>query len=154
MSTSSSPSSSPSKSGRNAEGADAQAFYDPAHGNAQFNENSFFGHAAGIIEDDEEDARVAAAADKFSGALIDGGALGLHEAFRAQVEHAVRFARSADGKDWHCTSVNSAERKEGGGCSLGLVLCSGDLCTMKKYDVAADGAVTAPASGGGLFGGF
>ena len=149
----SSPSSSPSKSERNAEGADARAFYDKASGNAQFNEATFYGHAAGIIEDDEEDARKAAAAGKFSGDLIDGGALGQHEAFRAEVEKAVRFARDADGKDWHCTSVNNAERKQDGSCALGLVLCSGDLCTMKKFNVAVDGTVSAPASGG-LFGGF
>ena len=146
----SSPPSSPLRSARNAEGEDAKAFYDKGSPNSAFNERAFFNsNAPGIIDDEEGSAGGVA----HGGDLIDDGACP-DESFRSDVERAVTFQRAQDGKQWHCSNVNSATRNDDGSCALGLVLCSGDLCTMKKFNVSPEGEVSIPASGGGMFSGF
>lgn len=144
------PPGSPIRSERNANSPSSKAYYNKASPESQFNQNAFFnGNAPGIIEDEAEEVK---SADSDTD-LIDEGACP-DESFRADVERAVKFQSNQDGKKWHCSNVNSATRNEDGGCDLGLVLCSGDLCTMKRFTLAADGSVSAAASGSGLFGGF
>ena len=145
------PPGSPIRSERNANSPSSRAYYEKSSPESKFNQNAFFnGNAPGVIEDEPKDTTMSPDSDT---SLIDEGACP-DESFRVDVERAVKFQRSQDGGKWHCSNVNSATRNADGGCALGLVLCSGDLCTMKKFTVAADGAVTTEASGGGLFGGF
>jgi len=135
---------SPERSNRNAESEESKAFYDKQSPNSAFGEGAFWGMSApGIIEDDEEDIAVSNA---------DGGFIGenvpVEAEFRDAVIASVKFARK-DGKDWHVSNVNSATTNASGGIDLALVLCSGDLCTQKKFAVSADGVVS--AVGGGMF---
>ena len=135
---------SPERSERNAEGKESKSFYNKESANSAFGEGAFWGMSApGIIEDDEEGIAVSNS---------DGGFIGenvpVEAEFKDAVIASVKFARK-DGKDWHVSNVNSASKNASGGTDLDLVLCSGDLCTMKKFSVTSGGDVS--AVGGGMF---
>ncbi len=151
---------SPDRSSRNAASPDANKFYDPASPAAQFSSAQFWSGGAGVVDDDGNVSQPAAAAPAGGGGgagdedhTIEDG-VPVDAAFRQDVVRAVKWQRAQDGKDWHCSNVNSATRNGDGSAALGLVLCSGDLCTMKNYTVGADGMVSAPAKAGGMFSGF
>ena len=145
MSTPKSP-TSPERSGRNAEGKDATAFYENNNEASKFGGSQFWGtQQAGIITDEDDDTTQKMTETD----MIDQG-VPVDEAFKADVIACVTFMRAKDGKAWHASNVNSAVKNEDGSSSLSLVLCSGDLCTQKKFTVAK-GVVSEPTTKGGGF---
>jgi hypothetical protein len=123
---------SPDRSNRNAEGKDATAFYEESSQSSQFGGGQFWGmQKAGIIEDTDDEVPESIANFVDEGVTVD-------EAFKADIIACVTLMRT-DGKAWHVSNVNSATRNSDGSSSIDLVLCSGDLCCMKKFSVTANG---------------
>lgn len=153
------PPPSPDRSSRNAASPDANKFYEAGSAAAQFSSAQFWSGGAGVIDDDGKVSKPTAAAaaggegDEDEDHCIEDG-VPVDASFRQDVVRAVKWQRAQDGKDWHCSNVNSATRNGNGSAALGLVLCSGDLCTMKNYTVTVDGTVSAPVKAGGMFSGF
>jgi len=140
---------SPNRSIRNAEGKDANAFYEKDSGQSQFGGSQFWGQTApGVITDEEHDNTIPTAS-KTTEDMIDEGVT-VDEAFKADVLACVTHMRATDGKAWHVSNVNSAVRNGDGSATLGLVLCSGDLCSMKNFTVT-NGVVSEAKKSGGAF---
>lgn len=69
----------------------------------------------------------------------------LNGATREQIDAIERL----EGGSWKVSAVNSVADTADGGKKIAAVLCSGDMCTMKTFVVAADGSVK--KEGGGMF---
>ena len=142
MSTPASP-PSPDRSSRNANGEDAKSFYVKNSPQAAFAGGNYWSNNAGTIDEDEAEA-------DGNGASTDGfldEGVSVPDAFKSDVFACVTFMRKQDSKDWHVSNVNSTTRNDDGSSSLDLVLCSGDLCSMKKFTVSKAGVVTVEKAG-------
>ena len=97
-----------------------------------------------------DSSTAAAAADGSEGdeALIE---CPVDDAHKAAVLAAVKHYNKETGKNWHVSNVNKVEAAEDGSASVDLVLCSGEMCTMKKFSVNADGVASTVAPAGGGF---
>ena len=135
---------SPDRSQRNPESSEANSFYDQGSPSSKFSSGNYWNNAPGVIGEAE-----GASTDAKSAGFIDEG-VPVEDAFKADVIACVKFMRTQDGKDWHVSNVNEATRSDDGSASLNLVLCSGDLCLMKKFTVQK--GVVSVAASGGLFG--
>ena len=63
-------------------------------------------------------------------------------AYRRAVLLCLEEHQRGEGGAWKVTAVRKAEPSAGGAVNLSLVLCSGDVCRMMRFQVGADDEVT------------
>ena len=82
--------------------------------------------------------------------IIDDG-VEVSDEDRPYVVAAVEFYNSEKGVSYHLTNIQKISSNDQGGKELKLVLCSGDICEMKTFNVTDTGdgnfSVTVQKSG-------